>query len=546
MFSSIPSESSVPSSAAGVSILVFPRFCGLPPPPATGTLSAMKNWISSSVIYQINLRSLAYREPRNAFEAAKEKPVTESPLAYVTRNLPIIRKLGANVLYFMPPYPIGHAFRKGIGSPYSIRNFRAIEPEYGTLDDMAVLVRRAHKLGFKVIFDITPNHTSRDNVWLTEHPEYYVKRDNGEVFYDCDWSDTAKLDYTQPGLRQAMLDIYDYWLGFLGTDEKGQPDGIDGFRLDMAHFINDKSFWNEAMPVLKQRHASRQLLFLAECYGLNNNLDLFDRGINAAYDDDFYKNCQYLYGVTEDGYHTRIVPESGLENNHDYRDRFEAFRTGGIAAAFETALVNYESRLKPGEDAPYVARYTDNHDEGRGMYLFGEGAVRAVNALIFMAPHTLPFLLTGEEFGALNRPPIHDRMNPIGKRRRLVHGEQVRTQESVEFEGNSFLRDLDQRQALYTYFQQLIKLRGKFPALAKGSFALWNPGEACAPAARSVVGFTRSHRNQHLVCLVNLGPEDRTLDRAHLLQQGTVEYGTLHGNTLPAFSAVMVSVQVIP
>jgi len=505
-------------------------------------MPTMKTWISSAVIYQINLRSLAYREPRNAFEAAREKPVDESPLAYVTRNLPIIRKLGANVLYFMPPYPIGKAFRKGIGSPYSISNFKAIEPEYGTLEDMAVLVRRAHKLGFKVIFDITPNHTSRDHVWITEHPDYYVKRDNGEVFYDCDWSDTAKLDYTKPGLRKAMQDIYDYWLSFLGADEKGQPDGIDGFRLDMAHFINDKGFWNEAMPVLNQKHASRQLLFLAECYGLHNNLDLFDRGINAAYDDDFYKNCQYLYGVTEENYQTRIVPEDGLDKNESYQDRYAAFLSDGIAGAFEAAIMNYESRLKPGEDAPHVARYTDNHDEGRGMYLYGEGAVRAVNALIFMAPHTMPFLLTGEEFGALNRPPIHDRMNPIGKRRRIISPEgNVRGQESVEFEGNICLRTYEERQNLYRYFHDLIRLRLKNSALTKGKFALWDAGEDCPRNQRAVIGFTRTHRGQKLTCLINLGPEDRRVANVSTLSAGTVEYGKLNGDILPAFSAVVVS-----
>jgi glycosidase len=501
----------------------------------------MKNWISAAVIYQINLRSLAYREPRNAFEAAKEKPLAESPLAYVMRNLPIIRRLGANVLYFMPPYPIGYAFRKGIGSPYSIRDFKAIEPEYGTLEDMKQLVRRAHKLGFKVIFDITPNHTSRDHVWISEHPDYYVKRDNGDIFYDCDWSDTAKLDYTQPGLRRAMQDIYDYWLSFLGNDEQGNPDGVDGFRLDMAHFINDKSFWDEAMPVLKTKHGSRQLLFLAECYGLNNNLDLFARGINAAYDDDFYKNCQYLYGVTEDTYETRIVPDEGIEHNHDYRDRYEAFKRGGIAAAFETAIMNYESRSK-GDDTPYVARYTDNHDEGRGMYLFGEGAVRAINALIFLAPHTLPFILTGEEFGALNRPPIHDRMNPIGKRRRLVAADgKVRGQESVEFEGNVCLRDFQARQDLYEFFRTLIQLRSKNSALTKGSFELIDAGEDAPAHERSVIAFRRKYRQQELVCAINLGPEARTLKNAVLLTGGNLLFGSLNGQQLPAFAAVVVA-----
>lgn len=500
----------------------------------------MNTWISSAVIYQINLRSLAHREPRNAFEAATETPVTESPLVYVTGKLPVIQKLGVNTLYLMPPFVSGLAERKGIGSPYAIRDYRAVDPEYGTLEELQAFVRTAHELGFKVIFDITPNHSSRDNVWVESHPEYFVRREDGSLFHDLDWSDTAKLDYRQPGLRREMVAFYDYWLGFLGKDADGRPDGIDGFRLDMAHFINDKSFWNEAMPVLKERHAGRQLLFLAECYGLHNNLDLFERGINAAYDDDFYKICNHLYGVTEQ-FETRIVPERGLENRDDFRDRYEAFLERGIAGAFETALMNYESRLPAGEESPHVARYTDNHDEGRGMYLYGEGAVRAVNALIFLSPHTMPFLLTGEEFGAENRPPIHDRINPIGKLRRIVHGDGYREQQSVEFEGNIFLRTHARRQDLYRFFQELIKLRMAHPALTRGTFELWDAGEVCEPAQRSVVAFTRTHEGVTLRCAVNMGPEDRTLRQAGPLRNGTAVYGGLDGDTLKAFQAVVTS-----
>lgn len=496
----------------------------------------MKHWIASSVIYQINLRGLAAREPRNAIEAAKEKPLASSPLAYVTANLAVIKKLGANVLYFMPPYPIGHAFRKGIGSPYSSRDFNSIEPEYGTLEEMKELVRKAHRLGFKVIFDITPNHTSRDNVWITAHPEFYVKRENGDIFYDCDWSDTAKLDYTQPALRREMVAIYDFWLSFLGPDAKGQPDGIDGFRLDMAHFINDKSFWNEAMPELRNRHSGRELLFLAECYGIGNNLDLFERGINAAYDDDFYKVAANLYGLTESG-ESAVVPAGGLAGNDDFRDRYEAFLSGGIAGAFARALLNYEEKLPKGE--PYVARYSDNHDEGRGFYLYGPGATKAINQLVFLAPRTIPFILTGEEFGAVNRPPIHDRMNPIGKRRRIQCGDHVREQESVEFEGNSFARDPKERTAIYKFFQDLIRLRRSQRALSHGSFSLLDAEENCAPHQRAVIAFERVAGKSILRCAVNLGPEPRRISNA-ALSSGIPLFGQLEDGVLPAFSSVVV------
>ncbi len=495
----------------------------------------MKSWIADAIIYQVNLRGLAAREPRNAFEAAREKKLKDSPLAYVARNLDYIRDLGATVVYFMPPYPIGRAFRKGIGSPYSIRDFRAIEPEYGSKREMAALVRKAHRLGLKVIFDITPNHTSRDNVWITQHPEFYVKRDNGEVFFDCDWSDTAKLDYTEPALRREMLEIYDHWLSFLG---KG--DGIDGFRLDMAHFINDKSFWNDAMPELRRRHADRELLFLAECYGFEPNCDLFARGINAAYDDDFYKCCQWLYGVDED-HNTVICPAAGLDQNHDFRDRHSAFLSGGIAGAFARALQNYEDRYSSAQTT-FLARYTDNHDEGRGMYLYGEGAVRAVNALAFTTRMTLPFILTGEEFGAVNRPPIHDRMNPIGKKRRIRRADgSVWEQESVEFEGNSFARDPKKRAELLRYFKSLIKLRRATPALVHGTQMPLDVGEQASANERAVIAFERKLGKTVLRVAINLGPEPRKLARAAALR-GSVIWGRFDDQKLAPFGGVVVRI----
>jgi glycosidase len=494
----------------------------------------MNEWIASSVIYQINLRSIAAREPRNAIEAAKEKPLKDSPLAYLTKNLTTIKKLGANVLYFMPPYPIGRAFRKGIGSPYSIRDFRAIDPEYGTLDEMKALIRKAHRLGFKVIFDITPNHTSRDHVWIDSHPEFYVKRENGEIFYDCDWSDTAKLDYTQPALRREMIAICDYWLNILGD-----RDGIDGFRLDMAHFINDKSFWNEAIAELRARYRGRELLFLAECYGIANNIDLFDRGINAAYDDDFYKVCAYFYGIGQDG-RSVILPAAGLAENNDFIDRYEAFLGGGIAGAFARAILNYEERYtKAG--APYVARYSDNHDEGRGFYLFGPEAARAINMLVFMAPRTLPFILTGEEFGATNRPPIHDRISPIGKRRRIHCGDHVREQESVEFEGNLFARDPAERAAIYAFFKDLIRLRRSRLELTHGEFKLIDVAEDCPSNQRSVLAFDRILGKSTLRCAVNLGPQTRRLGAASAFRGRTL-LGGLVEESLPAFSGICVEV----
>jgi glycosidase len=458
--------------------------------------------------------------------------VAESPLAYVTSNLATIAELGANVLYLCPPYPIGVLGRKGIGSPYSSSNFMAVEPEYGTLDEIKAFISRAHEFGFKVIFDITPNHTSRDHVWTKSNPDYYVHDDNGELFYDFDWSDVAKLDYHNPELRQAMTGVFDFWLSILG---EGQ--GIDGFRLDMAHMISDLSCWDEAMEELRQRYDSRTLLFLAECYGTANNIDLFKRGINAAYDDDFYKICQYLYAV--DGGGNSIVHESAdAQYNGDFADKLEAYRGGGIAAAVLRALNNYEENADLCAGC-WVARYTDNHDEGRGLHRFGAGAVRAINQLLFMSPHCIPFILTGQEFGAVNRPSIHERMAVCDKGPTVIDNGETRVVAGVEFEGNLFSRSCEERQEWYHFYKELIALRKSTPEFCNGSFAVLDTGGDTAQS--TVVAFERELDGSVVRCAVNLGSDSARVANADLFA-GEIIYGSLNDGVLAPFEAVAVRI----
>ncbi len=520
------------------------------------------SWIDEAIIYQINLRSLAVREPRNAIEAIGEMDVEDSPLVYVTANLEKIAELGINVLYLCPPYPIGVLGRKGIGSPYSSSDFMAVEPEYGTLDEIKVFIKRAHELDLRVIFDITPNHTSRDHVWTKSNPDYYVHDENGELFYDFDWSDVAKLDYDNPELCRAMIEVFDFWLSILGEDGgvqphsvcstggragatslrspyRSSPQGIDGFRLDMAHMISDLGFWDDAMAELRQKYSTRPLLFLAECYGTQNNLDLFNRGINAAYDDDFYKICQYLYAVDDAG-NSFVHESSEAEQNGDFADKLADYRCCGIAAAVLRSLLNYEEPLAICE-GPWVARYTDNHDEGRGLHRFGAGAVRAMNQLLFLSPHCIPFILTGQEFGAINRPSIHERMGVCDKGPTVVYDNNVAVVPGVEFEGNLFERDMVARQDWYQFYKSLISLRLSNEALIRGEFIVVNVGEEIPRGKRSVVAFDRRLDGTVIRCAINMGEELRQLVHADLLE-GNVLYGGLVNGCLEPFGAIVVEV----
>ncbi|MBT7065352.1 MAG: DUF3459 domain-containing protein [Verrucomicrobia bacterium] len=494
----------------------------------------MKDWIADAVIYQVNLRAFAAREPRNPLEARAEMQAGQgavSPLTFLAQHLSHIKDLGANVVYLMPPFHMGIEGRKGVGSNYSIRDFQAIDPEYGVLEEFVVLVERVHKAGLHIILDLTPNHTSRDNVWAAT-PGIHCRDADGSLTYDFDWSDTAKLDYTNPKTREAMHAVLSFWLDVCGGD------GVDGFRFDMAHMINDLSFWDEVLPDLRSRHAERDLLFLAECYGVERNRDLFARGMNAAYDDDFYKVCQYGYARDDDGA-SRICLSKEAFGNADFSAKAEAFSAHGIAGAFERTLMDYGEGTACG-DGPWVARYSDNHDEGRGRYRFGDGAVQAVSRLIFLAGHSLPFLLCGQEFGAINRPTIHDRLKPCDKGYRVcgTDCEQCDAVAGVEFEGNLFARTAGERARWFNLYRELIALRAAHAALRRGTTVLLDVGEACPQHQRTVVAFERELNGITLCCAVNMGPQARTLKNVSALKGETL-YGRLDGGTLNPFEAVV-------
>jgi glycosidase len=280
---------------------------------------------------------------------------------------------------------------------------------------------------------------------------------------------------------------------------------------------------------------------MAESYGFASNFDLFERGFNAAYDDDFYKISQHLYGVDETG-QTQLIESGEAASSDLFRDSYRAYQAGGLAGAMERVLMEYESRLSSGPESPRLARYTDNHDEGRGVYRFGDGAVLAMSQLMFMAGHTIPFLLSGQEFGAENRPPIHERILPCDKGRRIRRADgSVLEVEGVEFEGNLFARGARKRKGWYAFYRELIALRKQNPELVDGGFALVEPGEKCPQNQRTVVAFERRLDDQILRCAVNLGPAPRELAHIGLFRKQPLYGGLIHGALAPFTSVVVRS-----
>lgn len=193
-------------------------------------------WSKNLSIYEVNIRQYTKEGTFKAF------------LPYLNR----LKEMNVGILWFMPINPIGEKNRKGtLGSYYSIKNYKEVNPEFGTLEDFKQVVKEAHKKGMYVIIDWVANHTSWDNIWTKTHPEFYKKDKKGNFVSPYDWTDVIALNYKNKNLWKAMVDAMLYWV---------EEADIDGFRCDVAAMVPIE-FWKFAIPILNQK---KKMFMLAE------------------------------------------------------------------------------------------------------------------------------------------------------------------------------------------------------------------------------------------------------------------------------------------
>jgi len=210
-------------------------------------------WTQDAVLYQLNTRQFT---PEGTFAAAQS-------------HLPRLAAMGVDIIWLMPIHPIGEANRKGsLGSPYAVRDYRAVNPELGTEADFRAFVAEAHRLGMKVILDWVANHSATDNPLTLSHPEWYTRTPEGALTSPAgtDWSDVADFDYSQPGLRRYMTESLVYWV---------RTFGIDGYRADVAGYV-PTDFWETARAELDK---VKPVFMLAEW----EQRDLHARAFDATY-----------------------------------------------------------------------------------------------------------------------------------------------------------------------------------------------------------------------------------------------------------------------
>ena len=220
-----------------------------------------------SVIYELYVRS---HTPQGTFRA-------------VEPDLPRIRALGTDILWLMPIHPIGEANRKGsMGCPYANRDYRTVNPEYGTLEDFLHLVDAIHDNGMKCIIDVVYNHTSPDATLVALHPEYYYRKPDGSRGNKVgDWTDVVDLDYAVPGLWDYQIESLCYWAQY-----------VDGFRCDVASTV-PVAFWRKARQAVERVRPGA--IWLGESVHLDHILAFRRQGLYAATDNELFDVFDILY-----------------------------------------------------------------------------------------------------------------------------------------------------------------------------------------------------------------------------------------------------------
>lgn len=300
---------------------------------AQQTARPVRDWVRDGVIYEIYPR--AFSQQGN-FDA-------------ITARLDELKDLGVTILWLMPIHPIGQEKKKGtIGSPYAVRDYYAINPDYGTSDDLKRLVREAHARGLKVIIDIVANHTSWDSV-LMRHPEFYKHDAQGNITYPYDWYDIAALNYGNQDLRRYMTDMLKHWI---------REFDLDGFRCDVAGEV-PTDFWENARRELEQ--IKPDIVMLAEAHKAELQVNAFD--------------LDYSWPL-----HT------ALTNVIQGRERASDLR------------VEWEKEVKEWPRGALHMRFSDNHDERRAIARFGEQGALAASAFVFTLDG-VPMIYNGMEVG---------------------------------------------------------------------------------------------------------------------------------------------------
>ena len=298
-------------------------------------------WSKNVSIYEVNLRQFS----------------TGGTFAEFETHLPRLKDLGVGILWFMPIHPIGEENRKGtLGSYYAVRDYLAVNPEHGTMEEFKALVKTIHDMGMYVIIDWVANHAAWDNPLLTDHPDWFTRDENGAFVPPVeDWYDVVDFDYSVPDMRAYMMDAMKFWV------EKAD---IDGFRCDVAGMV-PTDFW---VDVRKELEEIKPIFMLAEW----ESPELVEHAFDMDYAQEFH----------------------GILNS---------LAMGAMEVTDVELYFEEQKDLYP-PDA-YRMYYTSNHDENswNGSVYERLGSAAEVCAVLCATVPGMPLVYSGQEAGLRKR-----------------------------------------------------------------------------------------------------------------------------------------------
>lgn len=324
-------------------------------------------WHKNATIYEVNLRHYTPAGTFRSFEA----------------ELPRLKDMGIDILWFMPINPVSVKNRKGeLGSPYAVADYLDVNPDYGTMADFKHLLTAIHAQGMYCIIDWVPNHTGWDNPWITEHPNWYTQDADGNIIDPIDyntgkswgWTDVADLNYDIPEMRQAMIDAMIFWIADIG---------IDGFRVDVAHGV-PVDFWADCSDAL---YAIKAVFMLAEAEvpAIRNN---------GAFVMDYGWEMHHLFNEIAQYQGANAAAASKLVKGNLVKGE-----AGEVAKKTALDIDAMLAKKALANNAGYAMHFTSNHDEnswsGTEFQRMGDGhKAFAVLAATFDG---MPLIYTGQE-----------------------------------------------------------------------------------------------------------------------------------------------------
>lgn len=302
----------------------------------------------------------------------------EGTFKALVKDLDRIQALGVDVVYLLPVHPIGIKNRKGtLGSPYSIQDYRLINPELGTLEDFQNLIHEIHRRKMKIMMDEVFNHTSRDSRLLREHPEWFYRNKNNEFANRVgEWWDVTDLSYTNKGL----------WVELADTLKTYAEMGVDGFRMDVASLV-PLDFWTYARKVVSK--VNKNVIWLSESIHGSFNKYIRDLGFSSLSESEIYQVFDMAYDYDAYPYY-----EAYLKGKRPFKDYLEAItRQEEIYPQNYVKMKNLENH-----DCPRIAELVNGDIDKilnwTGFIYFQKGSV---------------MLYAGEEFLSDVRPDLFEK-----------------------------------------------------------------------------------------------------------------------------------------